>query len=563
MDVVQSNFEEALAKFESLLPSCSFVALDEEMSGIRWSKESDPSIGDTVSQRYTKMRRVASNFRIIQLGLALFTDNGAGGLTSHAFNFFLFPGEGNNAPHVVMEADAIHFNRKHNLDFNKWIYQGITYVDEEGEKRITSELFPEPKPDEKAKGPLVLTKEADKDFVQKAIKEFNDWLSGTEEKEYTFPDCNSFLQRAIIQHIEKAQPSLILEKRPKGPWKFALVALRLSDEEKRAREKRIEDEKQAKLRERLGFRRAFKSLVAAKKPLVVHNGLYDLMFMYSHLQGPLPESERQFRESFGKLFPVVFDTKGLVQSAWFVAGDKARARFDFAKGTALSDCVDGIKGSSESKWHVGVKSPEGFDRYETAEAKAFHEAGFDALSTGIVFANVINGNDNSKENQPVASIDFTKHHCVNQLPMNRSLFWFALSASAEHALLEPDAAMIHLGLLTKDINNADLYALFADKKKEGKEKDADKENRGDKQAENGAKVEEKQAIQPVLRWIDDTGLFVVVKPHQLDEAMTLLKNAPQGVFTVSSFDEYLAKRAPVVDKAAAADQAPAKRSRTD
>ena len=58
MDVTAENFSAAAAQLESLLPTCSFYAIDEEMTGIMLSKETAPSMADACEQRYAKMKRV-------------------------------------------------------------------------------------------------------------------------------------------------------------------------------------------------------------------------------------------------------------------------------------------------------------------------------------------------------------------------------------------------------------------------------------------------------------------------------------------------------------------------
>jgi hypothetical protein len=57
---------------------------------------------------------------MIQFGLCLFQKAGDG-YTAHPFNFYVFPTAGD----VVMEGEAIAFNRDHGMDFQKWITQGI------------------------------------------------------------------------------------------------------------------------------------------------------------------------------------------------------------------------------------------------------------------------------------------------------------------------------------------------------------------------------------------------------------------------------------------------------
>jgi len=85
--------------------------------------------------RYAAMAAAASKYGVLQYGITLFTwaaDKGAAGQwVASPFNFFLFP-EGRDTD-VVLNADSIAFLKKHGMDFQKWIYQGVPFVNGEGE----------------------------------------------------------------------------------------------------------------------------------------------------------------------------------------------------------------------------------------------------------------------------------------------------------------------------------------------------------------------------------------------------------------------------------------------
>ena len=178
MDVTKENFEEAAAQFEELLKTCKFIAFDEEMTGIRLDRTTEPEWGDTVEQRYGKMKRVAEHYMLMQVGLCLFheepipeaerlpqqkedgagagavaderegekgkgevgsqegnveggEEGGGGGVgwappttrfVARPFNFWVFPGP-QSKMQVRMGADTAHFHVDNHMDFNKWIKQ--------------------------------------------------------------------------------------------------------------------------------------------------------------------------------------------------------------------------------------------------------------------------------------------------------------------------------------------------------------------------------------------------------------------------------------------------------
>ena len=65
----------SLLQLQRLLPTASFVAIDEEMTGIHLitaGGEKLEKMDDTTEQRYAKMRLVAQHYKLIQIGLCLF-----------------------------------------------------------------------------------------------------------------------------------------------------------------------------------------------------------------------------------------------------------------------------------------------------------------------------------------------------------------------------------------------------------------------------------------------------------------------------------------------------------
>ena len=89
-----------------------------------------------------------------------------------------------------MEAGAIHFNKSNHMDFNRWIYEGIPYV--QGvirlyinfkswypgteEKRLHEEMFPELKTEIPESKEITLKKHSDIEFVQNVLKALEVWF---------------------------------------------------------------------------------------------------------------------------------------------------------------------------------------------------------------------------------------------------------------------------------------------------------------------------------------------------------------------------------------------------
>ncbi|KAJ1829690.1 hypothetical protein LPJ56_000002 [Coemansia sp. RSA 2599] len=62
------------------------------------------------------------------------------------------------------------------------------------------------------------------------------------------------------------------------------------------------------------IRELFMDIVRARVPLVVHNGLYDLMYIYQAFFGPLPDTYPSFVYDLSEMFPGgIYDTKYIVE----------------------------------------------------------------------------------------------------------------------------------------------------------------------------------------------------------------------------------------------------------
>mmetsp|Transcript_11686 Transcript_11686/g.35624 ORF Transcript_11686/g.35624 Transcript_11686/m.35624 type:complete len:464 (+) Transcript_11686:135-1526(+) len=55
-------------------------------------------------------------------------------------------------------------------------------------------------------------------------------------------------------------------------------------------------------------------ITAKSTPLIVHNGLYDLMFLYKSFEAPLPDSFARFVQALSSISPSIFDTKTLAST---------------------------------------------------------------------------------------------------------------------------------------------------------------------------------------------------------------------------------------------------------
>lgn len=65
--------------------------------------------------------------------------------------------------------------------------------------------------------------------------------------------------------------------------------------------------------------RVFAALRSAQIPLVVHNGLLDLLHLHDKFLGDLPETYQEFAAAWASQFPLLFDTRLIAQEGRFQA----------------------------------------------------------------------------------------------------------------------------------------------------------------------------------------------------------------------------------------------------
>lgn len=391
------------------------------MTGIN-TPESRNRRDDTAQIRYEKMISVASRFSIIQFGLCLFHDDGKGGFTATPYTFYLFPDSGND---IILSASAISFLRNNNMDFGKWMSSGITFVGEEGEAWLTNKYFPKVDATVDAGPPtqIVLTKQADVDFMTRNVAGLNEMLLSSDRSEYVFEKSNAFLRRAVYQYLETNHADNIVAI-TNGEQR--IVATKCDAEAMKAAKEKILVERKNKLTRELGFRLIFNALVDAKKPMIGHNCLFDLLFLFRAVHGPLPPTFHDFRSLLTTKFPFVFDTKYIYDAGF--AGPPV--------DTALGDLFQSLQNSAQiaadvhndsmvSTNTISISFSPGFDAYETS--KQLHDAGYDAYCTGYVFARALTC---------IGGLNGALTCCANKLFMMQSLYHLDLLTTAPTGVLK-------------------------------------------------------------------------------------------------------------------------------
>mmetsp|Transcript_4416 Transcript_4416/g.10478 ORF Transcript_4416/g.10478 Transcript_4416/m.10478 type:complete len:663 (-) Transcript_4416:125-2113(-) len=415
MDVDDDNFEEGLKVFLEHLPTSSFVGIDLEMTGIHLGDETMDNPQDTLEARYVKKREAASNYSVIQVGICLFhqrkasetePDNGnkdpsveSSQFEVRPFNFFVFPRPVNEppdcyiSPKVTLDTDAMHFVRCSGLDFGRWLGKGIPFLDRPSEELLSAALA------KRTEAPY-----AEQDLQGKAPEESaRREARGIEEqfgKPGFCPGSKHVLRNNVHRHKHTVQAMrerrkddfIVLERRsgPLGGCRAPVATLRnlgpssdssaLEDWKKQEKE-----EAERLLNYHTGFRRVWRALLQSGKPLILHNGFLDMLYGFHWFEEPLPGTLDEFKQLISRSTAAgtkFYDTK------WIAHLTEKGIKLEHGQRTSLEQLTTLV----DKKATLRTVGADGFERYDGA-ATSYHEAAYDALCTGKLFAYFCQGTE--------------------------------------------------------------------------------------------------------------------------------------------------------------------------
>jgi len=126
----------------------------------------------------------------------------------------------------------------------------------------------------------------------------------------------------------------------------------------------------------LGFTRIVDFVAKLQKPVISHNGIMDLMFLYDKFYQPLPETTGEFKATLHSLFPHIYDTKHMINTR-----QELQQLFP---NSMLSEAYLRVQKDDFLFNDQKVSIHKGFPDY-SLKGDIYHEAGFDALMTGVVW----------------------------------------------------------------------------------------------------------------------------------------------------------------------------------
>ncbi|KAG9395069.1 Ribonuclease CAF1 [Carpediemonas membranifera] len=333
---------------------CDYCSIDMEMTGLSKSDrqlasktKGKLSLDNKVEPRY-KDALDSDGFLVCQFGISFFKLAGPANrslpLKCRAFNMYIMPPK--NARFMV-HSWVLTFLQQNHFDFNEWVRTGVTSLSVPEQKALEAMETvpgPDPYPDDLAEVAA---------FFATANAEL------AQGRPVFMGHLNNWARRLVWKGMrEGLAVPVVVDNHMLKP---------ASPEEAAAFWERRDFERS--IRGMIGVREVMTAVGASGKPVVTHNGFLDLLFLLRQFfVGTLPSVYTEYKRLLADLLPCVVDTKYIT------------ANLPVPIRSQLGDAY-----STSIKAHpIDVQWAEGHDRYVNGGHP--HEAGYDALMTGLLFA---------------------------------------------------------------------------------------------------------------------------------------------------------------------------------
>ncbi|KAJ2414270.1 hypothetical protein GGI10_002497 [Coemansia sp. RSA 2530] len=426
MDVTRDNFDHALAEFRLAISSCDFAAIDMEMTGLYADRARQPSHLDTKNERYHKLLQSVESYAVIQVGICLFSwvdskpdEPKDGYYEARPFNFNVFPctsvGGFPIESHFGCKNTAFEFLARNSFDFNKWVYQGIPFLNADQAERIRSDrvsLLTK-------RQPRMEVDDQHKAFVRDLETALRKFMKSKADKILRYQTANSY-ERKLVYDVVARHNTLgtrsrhgcieIFKGTRKGMAKHVaqkIHALNTSIDEAR------------------GFCQIIDILSAARKPVIGHNMLLDVMHAYSKFYKPLPATRSAFGKSLPQFLPILIDTKYIIESTPAI-----KARYRTSNLDEIAPMLE--RETQRGQTHGMIRNHPQFTRDVT---HTMHEAGFDAYMTGATFIRLLNLEGELHLTAGSVSSELVLYRYINRLyvALGDELYWNLSGDSAKES----------------------------------------------------------------------------------------------------------------------------------
>ncbi|XP_041977252.1 pre-piRNA 3'-exonuclease trimmer-like [Aricia agestis] len=373
MNITNKNYNDEIDQIIYNLKQCSFVGFDAEFNGLLTGERFKHRLFDSCKDRYDNIKNEMSNMVITQVGLTLFQYNrDLENYTATVYTFHLCPqvvGEIDQS--FTFHASSLQFLCRHNFNFNKFIYDGLPYLNREEEEYVRNQLKKKTLFNE-----LYHSLDIDVEKILKQISsDISKWLIANEENTIYFDVGNPIMRYLAHLQIRERFPDLLTTDSLGNSHKILVYRDKTIEGAVGLPEETLEENLMKHL---LGFSQIIELLSKLNKPIIGHNMFLDTILLHNQFIGKLPDSYDTFKNNINKLFPTIYDTKYISHEM-----SKKLSIDEVWKSNALQDLYEFFSQGRCKRLEKGVNFIQLTTAFDVKQS--YHEAGWDSACSGYCF----------------------------------------------------------------------------------------------------------------------------------------------------------------------------------
>ena len=414
MELTCINYEKEENRIIELIKTCDYISFDLEMTGIE--NDENNILFDTPENRYIKYKKTSEKYSIIQLGLTIFNrEKNVQNNTSqiiyncYPYNLYLFPNANDlktlSQDSMNLEIKSMLFNRKGKLDFNKWINEGIYYLNQKQYRNLYKNITQNNinNDDFYIDTSFLSKKPSDLEQAENTIKEIRENFVDVKIVANSYIiDC---MPKFLLYYIKKKLPNNLYFKENCRIFRnWCTLITRFKNQEEK--DELYKNDVLSQLRE-LEHKKGVKKITDAifnkfscgnvdvdknfieqkfsKNKLIGHNMSLDLMFIISNLGESLPDKYTDFKKMIKNSFDTIYDTKLLFEEFKKNEINKNNIAIKDVR-SVLDNMYPYLKSRYDHLIKFVIKTKN--DEFKEDQ---FHSAGYDSYITGQCFLYMLHG----------------------------------------------------------------------------------------------------------------------------------------------------------------------------
>ena len=452
MELVCSNYEKEESQIINLIRTCDYISFDLEMTGIE--NDQNNIIFDTPENRYAKYKKTSEKFSIIQLGFTIFNrekkqlDNIKEIIYNcYPYNLYLFPNANDlkalSQDSMNLEIKSMLFNRNGKIDFNKWINEGIYYLNQKQYRQLYKNITENNinNDDFFIDTTFISRKSSDLELAENTIKEIKEnFLDEKIVANSYIIDC---MPKFILYYIKKNLPNnLYFKENCKVFRNWCTLITKFNTKEEK--EELYKNDILSQLRD-LEHKKGVKKIIDAifnkvfygsididenfveiqskKTTLIGHNMSLDLMFIIANLGDSLPDKYTEFKNVIKNNFEHIYDTKYLFEEFKKNEIKKNNIAIKEIK-SMLDNMYPYLKSQYNDLIKVLIKT-----KNNKFQEEQFHSAGYDSYITGLCFLYMMHGDKTGKILEIGKNKIFLMNSLYKSMDLNRKIDEYILEVN--------------------------------------------------------------------------------------------------------------------------------------